>query len=88
MSRPVYPVSDVSQVGPMLRRLRHGQDVTLLDVEDTMGAAVRQLSAWELNRKLIKLDRLIDLLAAYDYVPVFMHRDDVASLRDKTTRPS
>lgn len=69
---PIFPIEKVARLGPALRDLRHHQDVTLKDAGDAMGSAETTISSWETGRKLIRVDKLIELLAAYEYTMVLM----------------
>lgn len=88
MARPILGITRIEDLGPSLRDLRRSQDVTLADVAEAIGLNhITHLAAWERGVTSPRSVSLIGLLGAYDYVQVFMHRDDFGALMRERSRP-
>lgn len=80
-TRPALGVDRVAAVGPALLDLRLSQDVTQADAAAAMQSThATTVGAWENNRHVISLTKLVELLATYDYQLVFMHKKTFADL--------
>lgn len=81
MGRPILGIARIEDLGPSLRDLRKSQDVTLLDACEAMGKNhITHLSAWERGATHPQAASLIELLDVYDYMQVFMHKDEFVAL--------
>lgn len=80
-SRPTLGVDRVESIGPALRDLRLSQEVTQADVADTMDTThPTTVGAWENGRVIPGVRKLIEVLAAFDYQLVFMHRKTLEAM--------
>lgn len=80
-TRPVLGVDRLTAVGPSLFDLRLSQEVTQADAASAMESThATTVGAWENNRHVISLRKLVELLAVYDYQLVFMHKKSFEEL--------
>jgi transcriptional regulator with XRE-family HTH domain len=80
-TRPTLGVDRAGALGPALRDLRLSQEVTQADAAANMTSThATTVGAWENSRSIPTVRKLIELLAAYDYQIVFMHKRSLQEL--------
>lgn len=82
-------VNRVEALGPSLKDLRKSQEVTIFDASEAMESSTHatQISAWESGRIKPGAVKIVETLGVYDYVMVFMHKDEAARLVADRMRP-
>lgn len=87
MRYPILGVDRAEAIGPALRDLRIRAGRKLASVTHGRSQTPSLLGQWERSAAYPTARSLIDILEAYDYMPVLMHRDDYAALLASVTRP-
>jgi hypothetical protein len=79
MAKRGYEINCVDELGQVLRTIRTEQSINIYDAADGMEGSTHgtQVTSWETGRVKPSLAKIIELLEAYDYRVVFVHKRDV-----------
>lgn len=75
MARPTLYVAREQDIGPALKDLRRAHDVSQADFAEAVGIHQSHIGTYENNRVCPNTRRLIEFMAAHNYVLAFVPRE-------------